>query len=146
MKYQHPVMALIATCVFTLVIAACGGGGSSARVSPTDVTGLWRGTTQDSIGGAGQLFYSITQQGAKLSGNWGVTYPNPILDNAGTVFGNISGATVQMTFAPASPDPCMTFATGTLNAAANQTSGTYNRGTCPNQQSGTFVVDKQSGP
>jgi hypothetical protein len=127
-----------------LGIAACGGGANSNQVAPINLTGNWLGTTQDNLAGTGQLSFFLTQQGQSITGNWSVTYTNsPSFNDSGNVSGSVSGLTVQMTLAPASPNPCTTTATGTTNAMGSHANGSYDNGSCPNHDTGTFTVDKQ---
>jgi len=124
-----------------LVAAACGGNKTSIPEN-SGLTGDWHGTTQDSLFGSGQMSFRVTQNGSNISGEWSMTFPNPQNNDAGDVSGSTSGASVQMTFAPASPNPCTTYVTGSVTSGGDQMTGTYNNGNCPSQESGTFTASK----
>ncbi|HYK53160.1 MAG TPA: hypothetical protein VEV38_06490 [Candidatus Eremiobacteraceae bacterium] len=140
MRQSKTVTAIVIFGVL-LVAAACGGNNSGAPAS-NGLTGNWHGTVQDSLFGTGQVSFQVTQTGSNVAGKWTMTFSNPPNDGAGDVSGSTSGASVQMTFAPASPNPCTTFVTGSVAAGGDQMSGTYNNGNCPNQESGTFTASK----
>ena len=126
-----------------LLTAACGGGGGSSSPAPASLSGDWAGTTQDSAAGAGSLAMQLAQAGQVVSGSWSVTYSNHNFNNGGDASGSVANSSVQMTFAPASPNPCMTQVTGSVTADARHMSGSYNNGNCPFKETGTFQATKQ---
>lgn len=133
--------SVVAILVVLLVAAACGGN-ASKMTTDQGVTGNWQGTVQDSLFGSGQMSFQVIQSGSSVAGKWSMTFSNPPNDGAGSVSGSTSGSSVQMTFAPASPNPCTTYVTGSVTSNGGQMTGTYNNGSCPNQETGTFSVSK----
>lgn len=132
----------VAVVVFLALIAAACGGGKASVPSSSGLTGDWHGSTQDNLFGSGQLSFKVTQNSSNVTGKWSMTFPNPQNNDAGDVSGSTSGASVQMTFAPASPQPCTTYVTGSLSPGGDRMSGTYDNGNCPIQESGTFTASK----
>ena len=132
-----------ATGVLAVLVTAAACGGNNSNAPPNNgLTGDWHGTIQDSLFGNGQVTFRLVQSGPNVAGKWSMTFSNPPNDDAGNVSGSTNGASVQMTFAPASPNPCMTLVTGSVTSGGDQMSGTYSNGNCPNQESGTFKVSK----
>ena len=135
-------IAASSAIALVLAAAACSSGSASSPQS-TSVAGDWRGTTQDSAAGTGQLAFTLDQKAQIVSGSWSVTYANHSFNDGGSVAGTASGPSVQMTFAPASPNPCMTQVSGTISADARRMTGSYNNGSCPFKETGTFSATKQ---
>ncbi len=125
------------------LVAACGGGAGTANQASRSLAGNWSGTTQDSVAGAGALTFQLTQTGQAVAGSWKVTYSNHNFSDGGSVAGDVAKQVVQMTFAPASPNPCMTQVTGSVSSDDRHMSGSYNDGNCPFQETGTFQATKQ---
>lgn len=134
-------LAAVTLVIAVIAVAACTGYKTSLP-SNSALTGDWHGTTQDDLFGRGQLSFQLTQNGKNVIGKWSITFSAPQGNDAGNVSGTTSGTSVQMTFAPASPNPCMTNVTGSVMSGGDRMSGTYDNGNCPYQESGTFTASK----
>ena len=125
----------------------CGGSSPSTPSTPStpSLTGTWIGTETDTIAGTGNLQSTISQSGSTLSGTYSLSFPNPMFSNGGTVSGTVNGSTVSITATPSNPAICPALDTATLNAAANQITGTYAAvsGCNLTHQTGTFIATKQ---
>lgn len=143
MRRPLPLGPLIGLSTLLIAIAACGGRGASVTQAQSSLSGTWSGTTQDSLAGSGSLVFVIQQRGSGLTGTWNVTYADPGFDGSGSVSGTVSGADVQMTFAPASPSPCDFFASATTNDMRDHAQGSYSHGTCLPAETATFTASRR---
>lgn len=130
------IVALGLTCA----LASCGGGGSPAAPSVTQVAGTWIGTISDAaVPGSGPAQMTIAQSGTSLSGTWTAT--GPTSTGTGQFTGSINGASVSMTLTPSVPTFCPLTLNGTV-AGARMT-GTYATFNCSQPGGGAFTLTKQ---
>jgi hypothetical protein len=118
----------------SIVVAGCGGGGSTAGTtvstptSPTvtvsDLTGAWTETT------GGALTWQLTQSGGTVTGTSSYTQGSGPLTGA-SVRGAISGSVASSTFTftdsstSISRPNCTIVATGSLTISGSQMTGRY---------------------
>ena len=128
------VMPLALVMAFS--VSACG--------SPTEpsLSGTWRGTAQDNIGGSGTFEVTLAQTSSNISGTWLIAFPsNPALDNGGSLSGTISGSSLSATLSPSNPNGCPFNLTATVSGTV--LSGTYASFNCVIAITGSFNATKQ---
>ncbi len=122
--------------VFT---ASCGGGGGGSCTTPTQISGVWSGTTNDEVArGTGTLDVIFTQNGCQLGGTWQTEFPQPGTSDSQDVSGFIDGTAVRFQI-QAPTNPCRTRVSGTL-VSATEITGTYATRVCGQSDSGTFTI------
>ncbi len=114
-------------------VSACG--------SPTEpsLSGTWRGTAQDNIGGSGTFEVTLAQTGSNISGTWLIAFPSS--DNGGSLSGTISGSSLSATLSPSNPNSCPFNLTATVSGTV--LSGTYASFNCIIAITGSFSATKQ---
>jgi hypothetical protein len=123
-----------------LVVVSCGGKDSPG--SPTGnnaLSGTWAGTVTGQLVGSGRV--TLAQNGAALTGSYGVTYPDSRLNISGTASGTASGSSLSLTLQPSVPTQCPIAVTATVNGSRmTGTTATFN---CTQASSGSIDFTKQ---
>ncbi|GEM_PF-5693216 len=135
----------ILLCV-TLLIAGCGGGGSSTtpgNSTPASVAGNYSGSSRDSQAGNGIVSAAITQNGSIVSGYWGSAYSNGV--NGGTLSGTVTGNTVSGTLTSQVAGGCSGTFSGTVSGSTFSGSYTGTSAGCTND-TGSFAASSVSVP
>lgn len=102
-------------------ITSCGSENSDSNT--IDITGTWKGTANDNVGGTGNFTVTLSQSASKVTGTWYISFPSVGYDNAGNVSGTINGSSVSATLTPSDPTDCPFNLTA--NVSGKQMSGTY---------------------
>jgi len=114
-------------------------GTFTATTVTVPAIGNYTGTLTDSIAGKGTLSFTLTQNVVYLSGSWSDTFGNPAYNNAGTVYGVVTGASSLEFYAvPSNLAACPFIAIGTLSGGT--ISGSYAAINCLSSDTGTFSV------
>ena len=100
MQQRRPwLQVLVFVCACGGALAACGGGDETEQVS-----GVYRGTMQDSLVGTGTITATLVQQGTAMSGAFDTSFAAG--NGGGSVSGSLNGTTLTLTVTP--PQPIVT--------------------------------------
>jgi len=117
---------------------------AGARIcAPTipNVAGTYAGAIDDSVGGQGTLNLTVEQNGQHITGVWSTTYPEPGFEGlSGTLTGTVSKTAIRATL-KSTIRRCHYLAIATIASTSFQ--GTFTGIHCPEDDSGSFVIDKE---
>ncbi|MGO9606431.1 MAG: hypothetical protein ACLQAT_24080 [Candidatus Binataceae bacterium] len=106
-----------------------------------DVAGTYTGAIDDSVGGQGTLNLTVEQNGKHITGVWSTTYPEPGYEGlSGTLTGTVSTTDIRATL-KSTIRRCHYLAIATIASTSFQ--GTFTGIHCPEDDSGTFVINKE---
>ncbi len=106
-----------------------------------DVAGTYAGTIDDSAGGQGTLSLTVEQNGKQITGVWSTAYSEPGFEGlSGTLTGTVSKTGIRATL-KSTIRRCHYLAIATIASTSFQ--GTFTGIHCPEDDSGTFVINKE---
>ncbi len=122
-----------------MLVAGCGSGGAQCS-NPSQVSGVWSGTTDDQTErGLGTVRVAFTQTECQLGGTWQTVFSEPGTSAVQTVQGSVDGTELHFTIMAASGKGCRTTVAGTL-VSPTEILGTYATGVCGESDSGSFDI------
>jgi hypothetical protein len=153
MRLRPTVMRLSLFGIVALLVAGCGGGGSTCGQT-TDITGTWSGPVlEDDVarGNPGTVNAAISQSGCDLSGEWFFVFQSITLNKSFLIGGGApQSPSINIPLAQCLDSGCGTVSTckyqvtGTL-IKPNEITGTYaSQSNCSTTQSGSFEITLQS--
>lgn len=137
------VLAILS--VSLLAFAACGGSSTSTTPqAPTNISGDYTGTVQDSVSGALGATATLAQHGSSAGGMLSTTAGATTLNSSLTL--SISGSNAvggSMVQDLPGGTTCTFSTTGTYNSSTQQLTGTYTAVSGCSGQNGTFALTQQ---
>ena len=129
-----------------LVLSGCGGGGTSSTppAQPSNLSGDYIGSVQDSATGTSAATATFAQHGSNAGGTLTTTVAgNPL--NAQVTFSIASSNAITGSMVIDEPDgtTCTFGFSGAYNAAANVLTGSYTAATNCSGQHGTYTLTQQ---
>lgn len=129
-----------------LVLSGCNGGGTSSTppAQPSNLSGDYVGSVQDSATGTSAATATFAQHGSTAGGTLTTTVAgNPL--NAQVTFAIASSNAITGSMVIDEPDgtTCSFSTSGSYNAAANVLNGTYTAVTNCTGQHGTYTLTQQ---
>lgn len=129
-----------------LVLSGCNGGGTSSTppAQPTNLSGDYAGSVQDSATGTSAATATFAQHGSNAGGTLTTTVSGSPL-NAQVTFAIASSNAItgSMVIDEANGTTCTFGFSGTYNASANVLSGSYTAVTNCSGQHGTYTLTQQ---
>lgn len=128
----------------TVTMTACTHNGSSTPSTPSNISGDYTGTVQDSVSGTLSATAILAQHGGSAGGTLSTTAGSTTLNSALSLVISSSNA-LSGTMVQDLPDgtTCTFHTSGTYNTSSQQISGSYTAVTGCTSQSGTYTLSQQ---
>ncbi|PWT82355.1 MAG: hypothetical protein C5B57_08805 [Blastocatellia bacterium] len=135
--------AWLTVVLFAAIINTSCGSSRSPTASSDPYAGNWSGSILDEVTGAGTVkFGLVAQPGSGVVGTWAATFPDPSINEGGTVAATVALVPVQFTLG-CTQTAVRGAAIVAMTINGNRMNGTYGAVGCTALRRGSLEVTKQ---